>query len=62
MMESRTTEESQRLTQLEDEAKDARERFDDYRAGPQPSPTQLRKLQEACAYAEARLKRAQGAL
>jgi hypothetical protein len=54
--------ESRRLAQLEAEAKYARERFDLYRAkvyGPRSSnPTQLRKLQEACKYAEARLSRA----
>ena len=53
---------AERLVQLEAEAKHARERFDLYRAkvygARQTSPTQLRKLQEACKYAEARLARA----
>jgi hypothetical protein len=65
MTASRTPAETRRLAQLEAEAKYARERFDLYRAkvyGARPtSPTQLRKLQEASRYAEARLKRAQGA-
>jgi len=54
--------ESRRLAQLEAEASHARQRFDLYRAkvyGPRSSnPTQLRKLQEAAKYAEARLERA----
>jgi hypothetical protein len=62
---TRTAAEAQRLEQLEAEAKYARERFDLYRAktyGPRPSnPTQLRKLQEASKYAEARLERARAA-
>jgi hypothetical protein len=53
---------AQRLEQLEAEAKHARERFDLYRAkvygARQTSPTQLRKLQEASKYADARLERA----
>jgi hypothetical protein len=57
--------EGRRLAQLEAEAKYARQRFDLYRAkvyGPRSSnPTQLRKLQEACKYAEARLERAKSA-
>jgi hypothetical protein len=61
MPETRTMSESQRLIQLEDEVRDARDRFDEHRNGPQPSPTKLRKLQEACRYAEARLQRARGA-
>ena len=61
MTETRTTAESQRVRQLEDEVRETRERFDDYRSGPQPSSTQLRKMQEACRYAEARLERAQRA-
>ena len=60
MMESRTTAETQRMTQLEDDVREARERFDEHRNGTQPSPTKLRKLQEALRYAEARLERAQG--
>jgi len=62
MTESNPRANSQRLEQLEAEARVARERFDLYRAkvyGTRPSsPTQLRKLQEASRYAEARLKRA----
>jgi len=64
MTASRTAAETQRLAQLEAEAKYARERFDLYRAkvyGPRPTnTTQLRKLQEASKYAEARLTRARG--
>jgi predicted nucleic acid-binding Zn-ribbon protein len=51
-----------RLAKLEDEAREARERFDELRTttdGARPtSTTQLRKLQEAAGYAEARLERA----
>ena len=60
MTESRTTEESTRLTELEEDVTETRQAFDEYRAGPQPTSTKLRKLQEASTYAEARLKRAQG--
>ena len=53
--------ESERLSQLEADAEDAQRLFDEYRSGPQPTSTRLRKLQEASAYAEARLKRARDA-
>ena len=57
-----TMAEQQRIDQLEDEARDARELFDSYRAeiaeSATTSPTKLRKLQEACKYADARLERA----
>jgi hypothetical protein len=62
MTNSNPSASDQRLEALEAEARYARERFDLYRAkthGSRPSsPTQLRKLQEASKYAEARLKRA----
>ena len=66
MTESTTTSAAaQRLEQLEAEATHARERYDLYRAktygSRATSPTQLRKLQEASKYAEARLKRARDA-
>lgn len=55
---------SARVAQLEAEVVEARENFDAQRTkspGARPtSSTQLRKLQEALGYAEARLKRARG--
>jgi multidrug resistance efflux pump len=51
------------LEQLEDEARQAKERFDRYRESVQDSNrgsrVELRRLQHAALYAEARLKRAQ---
>jgi hypothetical protein len=53
------------IANLEAEARCARERFDDFKAELEDSrlsrPNQLRKLQEACRYAEARLDRAREA-
>jgi hypothetical protein len=52
-----------RLEELEAEAQHARQVYDLYKAktyGPRPtSPGQLRGLERACSYAEARLGRAQ---
>jgi hypothetical protein len=62
MSESKLGASPQRVTQLEAEARYARERYDLYRAkiygSGQSSPSKLRKLEQASRYAEARLKRA----
>lgn len=60
--ESKADADRRRLEQLEAEAVYAQERFDLYKAkvyGPrQTSITELRRLQQAALYAEARLRRA----
>jgi hypothetical protein len=63
MTDSRSSAQSRRLAELQAEATYAKERFDLYKAkiygSGQTSATQLRKLQEASLYAEARLRRAE---
>jgi hypothetical protein len=62
MSESNLGASARRVRHLEAEAKQTRERFDAERAkamhSPHASRSALRKLQEDCRYAEARLKRA----